>query len=86
MINIDLTNVNISLENSRIFIFARGSKYLNAVLNDTEPIYKKEGNIAYNININKKEEYKYYFDISGKSGALITIGVLLYGGEYENSL
>ena len=85
-INLNLTSVNISTENNRIFIFARGSKYLNAVLNDTEPTYKKEGNIAYNINIKEKKEYKYYFDISGKSGALITIGVLLYGGELENTL
>ena len=86
LININLTDFNCSAKINTILIYARGSKYLNASLNDIQPTYKKKRNIAYILNITDIGEYKYYFNVSGKEGALINIGVLLYGGELNNTL
>ena len=86
LININLTRFNNSDANNTILIYARGSKYLNVSLNNTQPTYKKEGYLAYIMNIKEIGEYKYYFKVSGKEGALINVGVLLYGGELNNTL
>ena len=87
LIDIDLQNKIINAVNNTFFIYARGSKYLNTKLNESEPNYQKE---VYHVFLRKIEEVKKYrfyeFNVKSKPGSLINVGVLLYGGEIDDTL
>ena len=87
LIDMDLQNKKFAAENNTFLIYARGSKYLNTKLNEDEPTYQKEGYHVFIRNIEEVEKFKSFnFNVKSKPGSLINIGVLLYGGEIDNTL
>ena len=87
LIDIDLQNKTIVAVNNTFLIYARGSKYLNTKVNESEPDYQKEGYHIFLRKIEEVKEFRFYeFNIKSKPGSLIIIGVLLYGGEMDDTL
>ena len=85
LININKTELDINATNNTVLIYARGSEYLNTSLIYNGSLYKNDAFEAYIINFEDLSD-QYYFKVKGKPGAFINIGVLLYGGEFNNTL
>ena len=85
LININKAELGINATNNTVLIYARGSQYLNTNLIYNGTLYKHDAFEAYIINFEDLSD-QYYFKVKGKPGAFINIGVLLYGGELDNTL
>ena len=87
LIDIDFQNKTINAVNNTFFIYARGSKHLITKLNESEPTYQKDVYRAFLREIEEVKKYRFYeFNVKSKPGSLINLGVLLYGGEIDDTL